>query len=104
MEAERPPPAIVRRVPYLCPSDRRKIRVTRQNADFYRNPRSTVAQMFSQELMDIFRIDNSVADLDEKVDKRSVTRQTSSTPGHKNPADSSPTATPHPKPGKQLLI
>ena len=28
--------------------------------------------MFSQELMDIFRIDNSVADLDEKVDKRSV--------------------------------
>jgi hypothetical protein len=33
---------------------------------------STVAQMFSQELMDIFRIDNSVADLDEKVDKRSV--------------------------------
>jgi hypothetical protein len=28
--------------------------------------------MFSQELMDIFRIDNSVADLDEQVDKRSV--------------------------------
>lgn len=28
--------------------------------------------MFSEELMDIFRIDNSVADLDEKVDKRSV--------------------------------
>ncbi|KAK3293616.1 uncharacterized protein B0H64DRAFT_327501 [Chaetomium fimeti] len=36
-----------------------------------RRPQSTVAQMFSQELMDIFRIDNSVADLDEKVDKRS---------------------------------
>jgi TolA-binding protein len=35
-----------------------------------RRPQSTVAQMFSQELMDIFRIDNSVADLDEKVDKR----------------------------------
>jgi len=50
-----------------------------------RRPQSTVAQMFSQELMDIFRIDNSVADLDEKVDKRSVTRQTSSTPGHKTP-------------------
>jgi hypothetical protein len=31
--------------------------------------------MFSQELMDIFRIDNSVADLDEQVDKRSVTLQ-----------------------------
>jgi hypothetical protein len=57
--------------------------------------------MFSQELMDIFRIDNSVADLDEKVDKRSVTRQTQH---HKNPADSLPTATPHPNPGKQLLI
>jgi hypothetical protein len=77
------------------------LRVTRQNADFYRNPGSTVAQMFSQELMDIFRIDNSVADLDEKVDKRSVTRQTQH---HKNPADSLPTATPHPNPGKQLLI
>ncbi|KXX73606.1 hypothetical protein MMYC01_209756 [Madurella mycetomatis] len=35
-----------------------------------RRPQSTIAQMFSQELMDIFRIDNSVADLDEKVDKR----------------------------------
>jgi hypothetical protein len=28
--------------------------------------------MFSQELMDIFRIENSVTDLDEQVDKRSV--------------------------------
>ncbi|KAK4111104.1 hypothetical protein N656DRAFT_169511 [Canariomyces notabilis] len=35
-----------------------------------RRPQSTIAQMFSQELMDIFRIDNSVADLDEQVDKR----------------------------------
>lgn len=33
---------------------------------------STLAQVFQQELMDIFRIDNSVADLDEKVDKRLV--------------------------------
>ncbi|KAK4038159.1 hypothetical protein C8A01DRAFT_48216 [Parachaetomium inaequale] len=43
-----------------------------------RRPQSTVAQMFSQELMDIFRIDNSVADLDEKVDKRKqqITSQT----------------------------
>lgn len=57
--------------------------------------------MFSQELMDIFRIDNSVADLDEKVDKRSVN---SPPKHHKNPADRSPTATPHPNPGKQLLI
>ncbi|KAK3899634.1 hypothetical protein C8A05DRAFT_36737 [Staphylotrichum tortipilum] len=35
-----------------------------------RRPQSTIAQMFSQELMDIFRIENSVTDLDEKVDKR----------------------------------
>ncbi|KAJ4307285.1 hypothetical protein N0V88_000668 [Collariella sp. IMI 366227] len=35
-----------------------------------RRPQSTMAQMFSQELMDIFRIDNSVADLDKQVDKR----------------------------------
>ncbi|KAK4225791.1 hypothetical protein QBC38DRAFT_482043 [Podospora fimiseda] len=35
-----------------------------------RRPQSTLAQAFQQELMDIFRIDNSVADLDEKVDKR----------------------------------
>lgn len=30
----------------------------------------TVARSFSLELMDIFRIENSVADLDEQVDKR----------------------------------
>ncbi|KAL2129388.1 hypothetical protein VTI74DRAFT_7884 [Chaetomium olivicolor] len=35
-----------------------------------RRPQSTVAQMFSQELMDIFRIENSVTDLDEQVNKR----------------------------------
>ncbi|KAK4464672.1 hypothetical protein QBC42DRAFT_284223 [Cladorrhinum samala] len=35
-----------------------------------RRPQSTIAQNFQQELMDIFRIDDSVADLDEKVDKR----------------------------------
>ncbi len=35
-------------------------------------PDRTVARSFSQELMDIFRIENSVADLDEKVDKRFV--------------------------------
>jgi hypothetical protein len=34
--------------------------------------RSTIARSFSAELMDIFRIENSVADLDEQVDKRSV--------------------------------
>lgn len=32
----------------------------------------TIAKVFSEELMNIFRIDNSVADLDEQVDKRSV--------------------------------
>ncbi|KAK4135775.1 hypothetical protein BT67DRAFT_376174 [Trichocladium antarcticum] len=44
-----------------------------------RRPQSTIARMFSEELMDIFRIDNSVADLDEKVDKRKqqITTQTS---------------------------
>ncbi|KAL2256666.1 hypothetical protein VTK26DRAFT_1327 [Humicola hyalothermophila] len=35
-----------------------------------RRPQSTIARMFSEELMDIFRIENSVADLDEQVDKR----------------------------------
>lgn len=31
---------------------------------------STVARSFSQELMDIFRIDNSLTDLDQQVDQR----------------------------------
>ncbi|EFX06322.1 hypothetical protein CMQ_6643 [Grosmannia clavigera kw1407] len=35
-----------------------------------RRPQSTIARSFSLELMDIFRIENSVADLDEQVDKR----------------------------------
>lgn len=44
-----------------------------------RRPQSTIARSFSAELMDIFRIENSVADLDEKVDKRKaqVNSQTS---------------------------
>lgn len=33
----------------------------------------TVARSFSDELMNIFRIDNSVADLDQQVDTRCVT-------------------------------
>lgn len=33
---------------------------------------STMARSFSAELMDIFRIENSVSDLDSQVDKRSV--------------------------------
>ncbi|CAK7222088.1 hypothetical protein SBRCBS47491_004751 [Sporothrix bragantina] len=43
-----------------------------------RRPQSTIARSFSLELMDIFRIENSVADLDEQVDKRKqqVTSQT----------------------------
>ena len=32
----------------------------------------TIARSFSDELMDIFRIDNSVADLDHQVDTRCV--------------------------------
>ncbi|KAL8365580.1 hypothetical protein RB595_004410 [Gaeumannomyces hyphopodioides] len=35
-----------------------------------RRPQSTIARSFSAELVDIFRIENSVADLDEKVVKR----------------------------------
>ncbi|KAI0399214.1 hypothetical protein F4802DRAFT_611058 [Xylaria palmicola] len=35
-----------------------------------RRPQSTIARSFSAELMDIFRIENSVADLDEQIDKR----------------------------------
>ncbi|KAM0330744.1 hypothetical protein ACHAQA_003697 [Verticillium albo-atrum] len=35
-----------------------------------RRPQSTIARSFSQELIDIFRIENSVADMDEKVDQR----------------------------------
>ncbi|KAF3071029.1 hypothetical protein GL218_00383 [Daldinia childiae] len=35
-----------------------------------RRPQSTIARSFSQELMDIFRIENSLADLDEQIDKR----------------------------------
>lgn len=83
MEAQRSPPAIVRVLPFApCPYFRRRdcatarLAATGANsstpADSRRSQCSTIAQMFSQELMDIFRIDNSVADLDEKVDKRSV--------------------------------
>lgn len=35
---------------------------------------STIARSFSAELMDIFRIENSVADLDEQIDKRYVSQ------------------------------
>ncbi|KHN99175.1 uncharacterized protein MAM_02873 [Metarhizium album ARSEF 1941] len=38
-----------------------------------RRPLSTVARSFSQELMDIFRIDNSVSDLDQQVSQRRET-------------------------------
>lgn len=38
---------------------------------------STIARSFSAELEDIFRIDNSVADLDAKLDERCVTHPTS---------------------------
>lgn len=37
-----------------------------------RCPSSTIARSFSAELEDIFRIDNSVADLDAKLDERCV--------------------------------
>lgn len=35
-----------------------------------RRPQSTIAKVFSEELSNLFRIDDSVADLDEKVHKR----------------------------------
>ncbi|KAJ6441809.1 LSM1-like protein [Purpureocillium lavendulum] len=35
-----------------------------------RRPQSTIARSFSQELMDIFRIENSLTDLDQSVDER----------------------------------
>jgi len=35
-----------------------------------RRPQSTMARSFSAELMDIFRIENSVSDLDNQVDQR----------------------------------
>ncbi|KAF4126385.1 hypothetical protein GMORB2_0121 [Geosmithia morbida] len=35
-----------------------------------RRPQSTMARTFSQELMDIFRIENSLTDLDSQVDQR----------------------------------
>jgi len=44
-----------------------------------RRPQSTIARSFSAELMDIFRIENSVADLDEKVDKRKQQLNTQTT-------------------------
>ncbi|UNI19868.1 hypothetical protein JDV02_006013 [Purpureocillium takamizusanense] len=37
-----------------------------------RRPQSTIARSFSQELMDIFRIENSLTDLDQQVDERFV--------------------------------
>jgi TolA-binding protein len=35
-----------------------------------RRPQSTMARSFSQELMDIFRIENSLTDLDKQIDER----------------------------------
>ncbi|KAI1800926.1 hypothetical protein F4811DRAFT_556339 [Daldinia bambusicola] len=35
-----------------------------------RRPQSTIARSFSQELMDIFRIESSLTDLDEQINKR----------------------------------
>jgi hypothetical protein len=45
--------------------------------------------MFSEELMDIFRIDDSVADLGEKVDKRSVCLQMPCKPPPRRPRQAS---------------
>ncbi|KAI6780276.1 uncharacterized protein J7T54_005378 [Emericellopsis cladophorae] len=44
-----------------------------------RRPQSTMARSFSAELMDIFRIENSVSDLDSQVHKRKHTVQQTTT-------------------------
>ncbi|KAI2631863.1 hypothetical protein GGR54DRAFT_627469 [Hypoxylon sp. NC1633] len=54
-------------LPKMNPTDEELDRDWKPNG---RRPQSTIARSFSQELMDIFRIENSVADLDEQVDKR----------------------------------
>ncbi|OTB04194.1 hypothetical protein M426DRAFT_164804 [Hypoxylon sp. CI-4A] len=54
-------------LPKMNPTDEELDRDWKPNG---RRPQSTIARSFSQELMDIFRIDNSLADLDEQVDKR----------------------------------
>lgn len=41
-------------------------------ANVHRNHGRTIARSFSQELGDIFRIENSIADLDEQLDRRLV--------------------------------
>lgn len=54
-------------LPKMNPTDEELDRDWKPNG---RRPQSTIARSFSQELMDIFRIENSIADLDEQVDKR----------------------------------
>ncbi|KAI5862407.1 hypothetical protein GGS23DRAFT_99125 [Durotheca rogersii] len=54
-------------LPNMSPTDEELDRDWQPNG---RRPQSTIAQSFSQELMDIFRIENSIADLDEQVDRR----------------------------------
>lgn len=53
--------------PNLSLARKRKMEANRAG-----NHNRTIARSFSLELMDIFRIDNSITDLDEQVDKRSV--------------------------------
>ncbi|KAI1107399.1 hypothetical protein F4804DRAFT_329433 [Jackrogersella minutella] len=54
-------------LPKMNPTDEELDRDWKPNG---RRPQSTIARSFSQELMDIFRIENSIADLDEQVNKR----------------------------------
>ncbi|KAI1388695.1 uncharacterized protein F4822DRAFT_253465 [Hypoxylon trugodes] len=54
-------------LPKMNPTDEELDRDWKPNG---RRPQSTIARSFSQELMDIFRIENSLADLDEQIDKR----------------------------------
>ncbi|KAI8959466.1 hypothetical protein F5Y11DRAFT_303533 [Daldinia sp. FL1419] len=54
-------------LPNMNPTDEELDRDWQPNG---RRPQSTIARSFSQELMDIFRIENSLTDLDEQINKR----------------------------------
>lgn len=70
----RMPPPLPALLALRCAALRNKGRTVRLTG---RRPSSTIARSFSAELEDIFRIENSVADLDAKLDERCVTQPTS---------------------------
>ena len=72
VEAKRPQATVVRLAPEQAASGGQLPWLGTTSADRLTSRlfRSTIARSFSSELMDIFRIENSVADLDEKVSER----------------------------------